>query len=150
MELRSSSAAQVAYRACWKGMVVLGANLRVVNYDISQLKVVAVSGELDMAGAPTVRRRACSVVNRRPAAVIMELSDVSFMDCSGLSALLFVRRRAELLEVPFALSGLASGPAKVLRLTGTTAAFTVYSGLDHALAAHAQAGDGVAVESVCE
>jgi anti-anti-sigma factor len=60
----------------------------------SETLTMAVTGDLDLEGAlrlrEDVRRRVAVGV---PADVTMDLSDVRFMDCSGVSALMWTRRR---------------------------------------------------------
>jgi anti-anti-sigma factor len=47
-----------------------------------------VSGEIDLATAPALEAEICAYLRRRPAAVTVDLSAVTFIDCSGLNALL--------------------------------------------------------------
>jgi anti-sigma B factor antagonist len=56
--------------------------------DISEpdLSVVAVTGEIDMVSAPELERRLAEVI-RRGVPVVVDLSEVTFIDSSGLREL---------------------------------------------------------------
>jgi anti-sigma B factor antagonist len=67
-----------------------------------RIRVVAVSGELDMAAAPAFERALSDVVaGNEP--TILDLSEVSFMDSTAIGAMLAVRRHAELRPGRFAV-----------------------------------------------
>lgn len=56
--------------------------------------VVALSGELDLATAPRLRSCLAPMVTAAtaPQELVLDLSDLSFLDASGISALLTVQR----------------------------------------------------------
>jgi anti-anti-sigma factor len=108
-------------------------------YDAGPVRVVVARGELDLAVAPQLKERLLAEVGRRPAGVAVDLAEVSFLDCTGLGALLAGNRRANLLGVGFALAGLSGAPARLLALTGTAQAFVTCPDLNAAVAA-CQAG----------
>jgi anti-sigma B factor antagonist len=58
--------------------------------------VVTISGEIDILSAPQLRERLLSVIGRHGPQLALDLSGVTFIDCTGINALLSVRRRAEL------------------------------------------------------
>jgi anti-sigma B factor antagonist len=108
-------------------------------YDAGPVRVVVASGELDLAVAPQLKERLLAEVGRRPACLAVDLTEVSFLDCTGLGALLAGNRRAKLLGIRFVLAGLSGAPARVLALTGTAGAFVTHPDVNAALAA-CQAG----------
>lgn len=56
---------------------------------------IAVVGEVDLATAPDLRDRLLNVLRKYPPAVMLvDLSGVTFLDCTGLSALIAVRNAA--------------------------------------------------------
>lgn len=85
--------------------------------------IVALEGELDMAGILVLERHLNEVEGEAPEVTVLDLRRLHFMDCSGVRALLAAQRRAAgtggtLLLVP--------GPEQVQRLlalTNTTSAF---------------------------
>ena len=67
-----------------------------------QIRVIAVSGELDMAAAPSFEAALFDSLNG-DGPVILDLSQVNFMDSTAIGAMLAVRRRAELRPSRFAV-----------------------------------------------
>ena len=81
---------------------------------------IAVSGELDIASAPAVRRKLAHVLLDRPEIAVVDLRDVTFIDSSGIHALLASRSHA-----------IAAGSRLVvIRPTGPADRAFALSGLD--------------------
>ncbi|GAA3939897.1 hypothetical protein Aau02nite_48990 [Amorphoplanes auranticolor] len=82
--------------------------------------VVRVSGEIDMATrdglSATITRYAH---DDRVHGVILDLNDVTFLDCTGVSALLAARRAAVASRCRFAVVNLQPSVRRVLQLTST-------------------------------
>ena len=55
---------------------------------------LALHGELDMLSAPLLTRELEAAARRRPARIVLDLRDLSFMDVSGLRAILDAARSA--------------------------------------------------------
>ena len=55
---------------------------------------ITISGELDLATAPTMRSTIADVLRARPEIAVVDLRDVGFIDSSGIHALLASRRHA--------------------------------------------------------
>ena len=90
-----------------------------------QIRVIAVSGELDMAAAPSFEAALFDSVNG-DGPVILDLSRVSFMDSTAIGALLAVRRRAELRPNRFAVVCEAGSEVeRTLHYMGLDSAFCV-------------------------
>lgn len=82
--------------------------------------VVVVHGEIDIATAGQVGERLREVAEAGFPRVVLDLRDVSFIDASGLRAVLRARAASREAEVEFAV---IPGPEEVQRLfelTGTT------------------------------
>jgi anti-sigma B factor antagonist len=56
-------------------------------------QVLEVSGELDAASAPALRERLAEVATRGAGPLVIDLTDLNFIDSTGLSVLLNARRR---------------------------------------------------------
>lgn len=56
--------------------------------------VVRVRGELDAATAATLQARLADTVERAEGRIVIDLTEVPFVDSSGLGALVAVRKRA--------------------------------------------------------
>jgi anti-anti-sigma factor len=55
---------------------------------------IVLSGELDMAAAPILQDRLAVVEAKEPSTIVIDLREVTFLDSSGLRALVAARRRA--------------------------------------------------------
>jgi anti-anti-sigma factor len=56
---------------------------------------VAVVGEIDLATAPTLHDRLLTVLHEQtPAVLVVDLADVTFLDCTGIGALVAARNAA--------------------------------------------------------
>ncbi len=80
--------------------------------------VVALSGELDLASAPTLRDQLLGVLRPGNCRLVVDLSHVGFSDHSGLAVLVGAHRRARLLGGVLRLAALAPPTIEALRTTG--------------------------------
>ena len=55
--------------------------------------LLTVSGELDLASAPELRKRLATAVDSGMTRIVVDLRDVTFMDSIGLAAVLLARKR---------------------------------------------------------
>ncbi|MER6521924.1 STAS domain-containing protein [Streptomyces sp. NPDC060334] len=84
--------------------------------------LIPLAGELDLETAPAVRGAVRACLDSNPALLRVDISGVSFCDCSGLGALLWARAEAARAGVGFHLSGpFQPIVARVLQATGTAA-----------------------------
>ncbi|MGW7584716.1 STAS domain-containing protein [Kitasatospora sp. NPDC054768] len=80
---------------------------------------VRVCGEIDLDTAADLRRELSrALVDHRQ--VVLDLSQVTFMDCSGLNVLLEARNQADRNGGHLALRGISRPVARLLELTGLT------------------------------
>ena len=96
--------------------------------------VVRLGGELDLYNAPQVRQALTDACAESPARVIVDLSEVDFIDSTGLGVLIEGRtqlgnRRAFLLAAP----GLET--RRALEISGLDRHFTVHESVSEALLA---------------
>lgn len=90
--------------------------------------VLSVSGELDVHTAPELVRAAVEAIDAGRSALVIDLSQVTFMDCSGVTALLITRRRAIAAGKRVSLSGATGRVQKLLRLTRVEGSFAADAG----------------------
>jgi anti-anti-sigma factor len=88
--------------------------------------VVTVGGEVDLETAPQLGDHALTALQDVSPHVVLDLTDVTFMDSTGLKVLLSIQRRADLAGGSFALVGVGRTVAKVLALTGLDQTFAIY------------------------
>lgn len=87
---------------------------------------VVVAGELDMATAGQLAAVAKSALaDEQATALSIGLAGVTFIDSTGLGALVEVKNRADALEIPLTLHAPSERVLEVLRLTGMLEAFTI-------------------------
>lgn len=111
--------------------------LRIQTQNSSDATVVALEGELDVASAP----RLVEEVGRRTDAadrIIVDLSGLSFMDSTGLRALLSASEIAEAAGCSFAI---VQGPHQVQRLLRLTRVAERLAIIDGAPAAQVNGAD---------
>ena len=80
---------------------------------IGTVPVLALSGDLDLAGAAILERALAGAEAADPRAVVVDLRDVDFMDSSGLRIVIVAAQRAEEDARRFAL---VPGKAQVMRV----------------------------------
>ena len=103
-------------------------------HDASGALVVTVAGEVDLATSPLFRDQILEMLNRTPQVVVISMDQVSFLDSTGLGALIAIHRRAREVGVKVRLTSPARGPSKTLHVTGLDAEFAIYPTIADALA----------------
>jgi len=79
---------------------------------------VAVSGELDIATTEVLRSHLYDVLERgNGGEVVLEVSELSFIDAAGLGTLVAIRRQARHHDATLSLSGIPPAMARLLRIT---------------------------------
>jgi anti-sigma B factor antagonist len=97
--------------------------------------VVAVSGEVDVYSAPALKEKLTELLKSGAKSLVVDLSDVAFLDSTGLGAL--VEARAATSEAGGTLP-IVCGQERILKLftiTGLDGVFDIYPTVDDALAA---------------
>ncbi|WP_024287442.1 anti-sigma factor antagonist [Cellulomonas sp. KRMCY2] len=89
---------------------------------VMRQRIVYVVGEVDIASAPSLRRALTRVAAEPTSQVVVDLSGVTFMDCSGLRPLLEAEAR---LGSRLRLRAVPPRVAELLRLTGLQTSFHV-------------------------
>lgn len=88
--------------------------------------VVAVTGDVDLAGAGRLGTAVGQALDARPAALVVDMSAVTFLDSSGLDQLVEARRAAAVAVVPlYLVVGGNRAVARPLEVTGLVAVFTL-------------------------
>jgi anti-sigma B factor antagonist len=96
-------------------------------------KVVTASGELDAHSAPTLQAQVDPLTAVTGASVVIDLSNVGFIDSTGLGVLVATLKHVR--EVNGRLDVVVSSPRvlKVFHLTGLDAVIPLHATLDEAL-----------------
>ena len=80
--------------------------------------VLRLQGELDMATAPGLARDLHTALDARPSTLALDLSELTFLDSTGIRVLITASRRAEDQGCSFVLRSPRRSVLKALRLTG--------------------------------
>ncbi|WP_228001299.1 STAS domain-containing protein [Nocardia australiensis] len=96
--------------------------------------VLTVAGEVDLATASALEAAIEGILGGKPAALIIDLTAVSFLASAGMAALVGAHQRA---GEATAIAVVADGPAtsRQLKMTNLDQVFALHSSLDQALAA---------------
>ncbi|MFI9503046.1 STAS domain-containing protein [Nocardia sp. NPDC052566] len=96
--------------------------------------VLTVTGEVDLATAPALETAIEAILGGKPAALIIDLTAVSFLASAGMAVLVAAHKRA---GAATSIAVVADGPAtsRQLKMTSLDQVFSLYSTLDEALAA---------------
>ena len=96
--------------------------------------VVRLAGELDLYNAHTVREALIAACEESPDRLVVDLSDVNFIDSTALGVLIEARTRLENRR-GFLLAAPGLETRRALEISGLDKHFTVHESLDEALAA---------------
>jgi anti-sigma B factor antagonist len=94
--------------------------------------VVALYGELDLAGVPGVASHLIAVVAACGPSVIVDMADLEFIDCSGLGVLVRVLNWTRASGGDMILAAPQQHVLRILRLTGLAGLFSVYPNVEQA------------------
>jgi len=100
-------------------------NLRIEVADTTSPTTVALTGEIDVVSSRRLRSALLAIANSGEHCVVVDLTNVTFMDSTGLSALVAARKRMLSLEGQIILRSPSPGVRKVLEITGLMRVFTV-------------------------
>ena len=100
----------------------------------SGVTVVALTGRLDLLTAPAVKARLAEEVAAGRRKLVIDLDAVSFIDSSGLGALIGALKAARVAGGDLRLARAPEQAQVILRLTTLDRVMKPYAGLDEALA----------------
>jgi anti-sigma B factor antagonist len=95
----------------------------ITRHDSAERTTIVVAGELDMQFADELRQVAADA--DRDAAVALDLSQVSFIDSRGLSALIQISNALESPKASLTLISPSRSVRRILQVTGLTSVFTI-------------------------
>jgi anti-sigma B factor antagonist len=95
--------------------------------------VVAVSGEVDVHSAPALRDAITALLASGERSVVVDLSEVSFLDSTGLGALVSARTAAGTTGGSLPLVCTHERVLRLFTITGLDDVFEIHAGVDDAL-----------------
>ena len=110
--------------------------MQISRRQLDKTTIFDVSGDIDLANSPAVRKALLKEIrdNRTPR-VVMNLSNVRYIDSSGVASLVEGLKAARDVGSRFILFGLSTSAREVLQLSRLLRIFEVYDNEEQALAA---------------
>lgn len=97
--------------------------------------VVALEGDIDLHVSPVVVESLTEVIRREPRRVVIDLSRVTYIDSSGVAALLVAMQEVEAYGGKFFLSGLQETLRLIFETSRLDRTFRIFPNVDAALTA---------------
>ena len=100
--------------------------------DNGAVKIVALSGEVDLSTSPKVRDALLDCI-LGGGSVVVDLADVSYIDSSGVASLVEAYQNAKSRGLKFALAQVGETPLRVLKLARLDQVFIIHASVDEAV-----------------
>jgi len=100
----------------------------------SRSNVVPLKGEIDLHVSPTVTASLNEVIDKKPDRLVVDLSDVSYIDSAGLAALIQAMQKVEGYGGKFMLAGLQETVRSIFEISRLDQVFQIFPDADAALA----------------
>jgi anti-sigma B factor antagonist len=113
---------------------LLNTSVAMLESDGEPYTLVALSGEADVTNSGALRELLDAEVAKEPRTLVIDLSELRFMDSSALHVILRANRAMDRQGGVLALAGPRDPVAKMLRLTAADQLLPVYASVDEAAA----------------
>lgn len=110
-----------------------GAAIDISHEKIGSSAVVRVSGDVDMTGSPRLRDEIRSAQDTRPEQVVIDLSEVQYMDSSGLATLVEAMKIAKNKGSRLVLCSMHPKVRGIFEIARLDQYFTIVDSVDDAL-----------------
>lgn len=100
-----------------------------------QIAIVAVGGWIDIGCAPTMRETFIALIEEGHLHLVVDLTEVAFMDSTGLGVLIGLLHRLRSRNGSLVLAGANERVSKVLAIAGLTKVFAITTDIEEAIAA---------------
>lgn len=112
-----------------------GIKLETAINEVSQVPVVRVVGEIDVYTAPDFKSAINKVIDSGATKIVIDLTDVSYMDSSGFGTLLGATKRIRPKGGAISLIGCSEAIERMLKITRLDTIFGMYPTVDEAVEA---------------
>jgi anti-sigma B factor antagonist len=106
----------------------------VTEHDEGAVFRIAVSGEVDVATAPTLRDHLYGAIDRNTSLVVVDLLGVTFIDSTALGVLIGARERCQERGTQMRIVLEDARIVKIFEITGLTTMFSIFPTLAEAVA----------------
>ena len=103
-----------------------------MNYTVenkSGVTILNLTGEIDITVANTLRNTLINLIENNSGPLLVNLSDVRYLDSAGLSVLIAANRKSQGLGQAFGLSNLQTPVQQVFKLTRVDKVFQIFDTL---------------------
>lgn len=107
--------------------------MRIEIIDYQGVKVVALSGEIDMYTSPTLREELMGLINKRVTPLLVDLKEVSYIDSSGIATFVEGLKRMMSYGGRLKLVGLLEGVKEIFSFSKLDKVFEIYGNLEDAI-----------------
>lgn len=95
--------------------------------------VVTPLGEVDLASSPQLRTRLSELISQKPTHLVLDLSQVTYMDSSGVATLVEALQQCRRQSATLALAGLQDRVRSVFEIARLDTVFDIRPNLEAAL-----------------
>lgn len=113
-------------------MTQSGDGVKITSRQLGDGSVLKVEGEVDLRTSPLLRNAAVEILAQRPARLIIDLTEVAYMDSSGVGTMVYLKREIERNGGKIILSGLQTRVRGVFEITQLDKFFTITQSVDEA------------------
>jgi anti-sigma B factor antagonist len=96
--------------------------------------VLPLKGEIDLHVSPVVTASLTAMIEKKPERVVIDLSDVTYIDSAGLAALIQAMQKVEAYGGKFLLAGLQETVRSIFEISRLDQVFRIFPDTDTALA----------------
>jgi anti-sigma B factor antagonist len=100
----------------------------------SRSNVLPLKGEIDLHVSPTVTASLNKMIEKKPQRLVVDLSDVSYIDSAGLAALIEAMQKVEGYGGKFMLAGLQETVRSIFEISRLDQIFQIFPDANSALA----------------
>jgi anti-sigma B factor antagonist len=91
-----------------------------------QSNVLPLEGEIDLHVAPQISASLSAIIAKKPKKVVVDLSNVSYIDSSGLAALIEAMQNVDAYGGKFALTGLQDAVRPIFEIARLDQVFRIF------------------------
>lgn len=96
--------------------------------------VLPLKGEIDLHVSPVVTASLTAMIEQKPERMVIDLSDVTYIDSAGLAALIQAMQKVEAYGGKFLLAGLQETVRSIFEISRLDQVFRIFPDTDTALA----------------
>jgi anti-sigma B factor antagonist len=112
----------------------MGKTMEINSSDQGNIKIIALTGEVDLSTSPRVRDALLDCI-LGGLGVVVDLSQVAYIDSSGVASLVEAFQNAKSRGQAFTLANVGETPLRVLKLARLDQVFVIHGTVDEAIAA---------------